>query len=111
MKNQNHSYATPMKPGKKGLNMISDIVKIRGIRRNGPILYFMENMVFITLDDNPPGLFRTELKTGVRIRSRGTDSTGTTDDRVRLTFQRRGSKRKENAILCLRGRLRSFLTC
>ena len=68
MKNQNHSYATPMKPGKKGLNRISDIVKIRGIRRNGPILYFMENMVFITLDDNPPGLFRTELKTGVRIR-------------------------------------------
>ena len=68
MKNQNHSYATPMKPGKKGLNTISDIVKIRGISKSGPILNFMENMALIALEGSPPGLFRTELKTGIMIR-------------------------------------------
>ena len=68
MKNQNHSYATPMKPGKKGLNMISDDANMRGINNIGPILYLIENMLFIVLAGIPPGLFRTELNTGVKIR-------------------------------------------
>ena len=99
MKNQNHSSATPMKPGKKGLNMISDDANMRGINNIGPILYLIENMLFIVLAGIPPGLFRTELNTGVKIRSKETDSKGTTDGQGQSTFQRWVSKNKGNARL------------